>query len=205
MQVKVIDKSNKVVREIALGSESDEAVKKAVLYYAVKASRNALRHGTASVKDRSFVTMTNKKIYRQKGTGGARHAARSANIFVGGGSAHGPRPRSYNEKVNKSFKVTAYREVFKYLIKNNQLFVLDSVDFAKPSTKEAAAVIHKLGFKRATVILPHTDRNAVLSFRNLRDVEVVHENNINVYDLVKRENVVLTAAYFESLKERLGL
>jgi large subunit ribosomal protein L4 len=205
MQIAVVDINNKKLRDITLAPAAEEKVNKAVLYYAIKASRNALRHGTAAVKDRSFVSMTNKKTWNQKGTGNARHGARSANIFVGGGSAHGPRPRSYVEKVNKQFKKTSYREAFKYLIQNNALTVLDKVAFAKPSTKQAFAVTQKLGLKKALVILSQEDRNAHLSFRNLRDIAVIAEHNLNVYDLFKYGNVVVTAAYFDQLKERFGL
>jgi large subunit ribosomal protein L4 len=205
MQLAILDKNNKKVSEINLGEAAGEKVNKAVLYYAIKAARNNLRHGTAAVKDRSFVTMTGKKSVRQKGTGGARHGSRNANIFVGGGSAHGPRPRSYVEKVNKKFKAVSYREAFKYLIQNNNLKVIDQIQIAKPSTKEAAKILSVLGLQKALVILPDTDQNARLSFRNLRNVCVISESNINIYDLFKYENVVLTAAYFDKMKAKLSL
>lgn len=203
--VAVLNTENKKVGDITLSDTVKQKVNKAVLYYALKAGRNALRHGTAAVKDRSQVNMTNKKIYRQKGTGGARHAARSANLFVGGGSAHGPRPRSYVEGVNKSFRATSYREVFKYLIQKDQLKLLDKVEFAKPSTKIAAGLLKTLGLSKALVVLPKDDLSAQRSFRNLRDVKVINEQNLNVLDMCQFENVVMLAPYFESIRGRYGL
>lgn len=203
--VAVLNTENKKVGDIALPDAAKQKVNKAVLYYALKAGRNALRHGTAAVKDRSAVNMTNKKIYKQKGTGNARHAARSANLFVGGGSAHGPRPRSYVEGVNKSFRQTSYREVFKYLIQKDQLKLLDKVEFAKPSTKSAAGLLKTLGLAKALVVLPKDDLSAQRSFRNLRDVKVINEQNLNVLDMCQFENVVMLAPYFESIRGRYGL
>jgi len=205
MTLQILDTNNKKVGDVELDKSMSEKVKKAVLYYAVKASRNNLRHGTASVKDRSDINKTTKKIYRQKGTGNARHGAKKANIFVGGASTHGPHPRSYVEKVNKKFKAQSYREVFKYLIQNDSLKILKEIKIDKPSTKEGAKVLKNLDLKKALVILPQENKNAHLSFRNLRDVKVINESNVNVYDMLRYENVVLTADCFGKLKERYSL
>ncbi|MCP5463675.1 MAG: 50S ribosomal protein L4 [Deltaproteobacteria bacterium] len=205
MAIQVIDQNNKKVGEVALAGNESEKVNKAVLYYAIKATRNNQRHGTAAVKDRSDVKLTNKKIYRQKGTGNARHGARSANIFVGGGSAHGPRPRSYFEKQNKKFKAKSYQEIFKYLIQNNGLFVVEGFKFKKPSTKEAAKFLSGINVNKALVVLPKEEANAQLSFRNIRDVKVVNEENISFLELARYENVVMLAKTFESIKGRYAL
>lgn len=205
MAVQILDTKNKKVGDVEVSAAMDEKVNKAVLYYAVKAGRNGLRHGKAAVKDRSDVNKTNRKIYRQKGTGNARHGARGANIFVGGGSAHGPRPRSYSEKLNKKFRQKSFREALKYLHQNDCLKVVKEYGFSKPSTKEAVAVIASLKLNKALVVVSQEDRNAELSFRNLKNVKVIHENNINVYDFLRYENVVLTADFFGQLKERYSL
>ncbi len=205
MSLQVVNIKNTKVSEIALDPKLTEKVNQAVLYYAVKALRNNLRHGTACTKGRSDVHMTNKKIYRQKGTGNARHAARSANIFVGGGNVFGPLPRSYNERTNKKFKEVSFREVFKYLIQNNLLRVVDQITFKKPSTKEAAQVLKQLGLEGALMILAQDNKNAVRSFRNIKDVKVIHESNINIYDMLNYQNVVMTADFFNTMKERYSL
>ncbi len=205
MALDIVDIKNKKVGSAELTPAMGEKVNKAVLYYTVKALRNNLRHGTAAVKDRSFVNMTNKKIYKQKGTGNARHAARSANIFVGGGSAHGPRPRSYFESLNKPFKSVGYVEAVKYLLANDGLKIVSTIEFAKASTKEGAKVLKSLGLTKALVVLPKTNTKAKLSFRNLKNVKVVNEENINVLDMLSYEKVVMTADFFNTLKERHGL
>lgn len=205
MALAVVDKNNKKVRDLDVKDLTAEKVNKAVLYYALKASRNNKRHGTAAVKNRADIAKTTKKMCRQKGTGGARHGARSASIFVGGNSSHGPTPRSYYEYLSKTFKKKSYHEVFKYLIQNDLLKVVSEFKFAKPSTKEAAKVLAGMKVKKALVVLPQDDKASELSFRNIRDVKVVHDNNLSVYDLLRYENIILTESCFAQVKERYAL
>ena len=189
----------------SVDKNKSEKVNKAVLYYALKASRNNKRHGTAAVKNRADIAMTTKKLYRQKGTGGARHGARSASIFVGGNSSHGPTPRSYYEYLSKTFKKKSYHEVFKYLIQNDSLKVVNEFKFDKPSTKEAVKVLASMKVKKALVVLPQDNKAASMSFRNIRDIKVVHDNNLCVYDLLRYENVILTKSCLAQVKERYAL
>jgi len=205
MTLQIIDKKNKKVGDVKLSDSTIEKVNKAVLYYAIKSNRNGLRRGTAAVKDRSDVNKVNKKIYRQKGTGNARHGSRRVNIFVGGGSAHGPRPRSYTEKLNKKFTKASLRETFKYLIQNDALKVFNELNFDKPSTKDAALVLKNLSLSKALVVLPKENKNAVLSFRNIKNVKVINDASLNVFDLVRYENVMMTQDLFEKVKERYAL
>ncbi len=205
MDLNVIDKNNKKVSNITMSDAANEKYNQDILYYAVKAARNNLRHGTAAVKDRADINKTTKKIYRQKGTGNARHGSKRANIFVGGGSTHGPRPRSYNENTNKKFKSRSYLEVFKYLIQENKLKVLNEIKFEKPSTKEAAKVLEKLGLSKVLVVLPAENKNAKMSFRNLKNVGVINEINLNIYEILRHDAVVMTEPYFQQVKERYGL
>lgn len=205
MSLSILNSENKKVGEVALATDLTSKVNKAVLYYALKASRNALRHGTACVKDRAEVKATNKKTWRQKGTGNARHGARNANIFVGGGSAHGPRPRSYVESINRSFQKKQYVEVFKYLLKENAVKVLDKIDFEKPSTKKAVSLLKNLGVSECVVVLPKASTSAKRSFRNIKGVKVINEENINVYDLCNYGCVVTSSDTFGQIKERYAL
>lgn len=205
MNLEVVDISNKKVASLELGQQMSEKPDQAVLYYALKALRNNLRRGTAKVKDRSEITKSNHKIYRQKGTGRARHGARRANIFVGGASTHGPRPRSYFEKLNKKFKKRSYLEAFKYLAQHGGLKVVSEIKFDRPSTRSAAKVLNDLNLTEALVILPKENQNAFLSFRNLKNVHVVSEENLNVYDLLCFSHVIITADFFNKVKERYGL
>ncbi|EKD50826.1 MAG: 50S ribosomal protein L4 [uncultured bacterium] len=205
MELQVIDKNNKKVSTIAVSDEMGLKPSQDVLYYAVKAARNNLHHGTACVKDRSDINKTNKKIYRQKGTGNARHASRRANIFVGGASAFGPHPRSFGEHVNKKFKKRSYQEVFKYLIQGDKIRVLNEINFDKPSTKAAKTFLSKIGLTKAVVFLSAENENAKKSFRNLKDVSVMNENNLSLYEILRHDAVVMTEVYFTQVKERYGL
>lgn len=207
MQLAIIDQNLKSVSKQELSDALKEKLNKAVLYYGVKALRSNLRHGTVKVKTRSEVERTTKKIYKQKGTGNARHGNRRVNIYVGGGNVHGPQPRSYNEKINKKFKVKCYHEIFKFLVQNEGLKIVDDLKFSKPSTKDAVKFLNGVGFEKAVVILP-TDvayKNAELSFRNVKNVKVLSDNNINFFDLLKYGKVVVLKKTFENLKERYAL
>lgn len=207
MQLAVIDQNLKSVNKLTLSEEMGEKLNKAVLYYGVKALRSNLRHGTVKVKTRSEVNRTGKKVYKQKGTGNARHGSRRANIYVGGGNVHGPQPRSFNEKINKKFKSRCYHEIFKFLIQNDNLKVVSDLSFAKPSTKDAKKFLKGVGFEKALVVLPTEAAylNAELSFRNIKDVKVLSDNNINFFDLLKYSKVVVLQKTFENLKERYAL
>lgn len=205
MLLQVVDQKNKKVSEVELASWLGEKVNQDLLYYTVKAQHNNLRRGTARTKTRAEVNRTGKKLYKQKGTGNARHGSRKVNIYVGGGNVHGPQPRSYFESLNKSAKQRAYQEIFKHLVQNDLLKVVDRLDFAKASTKSAAQVLKNLGVSKAVVYLPQEQDNAKRSFRNLRDVVVANEGNLNVFEMLKCENVVVTAPFLEKLKERYGL
>lgn len=205
MLLQVVDQNNKKVRDISLAPWVDEKLNQDLLYYTVKAQRNNDRHGTVKVKTRAEVNRTNKKVYKQKGTGNARHGSQKVNIYVGGGNVHGPQPRSYFEKLNKKAKHRAYQELFKYLIQKGQLKVLDKLDFDKPSTKAAVGLLNTIGVDKALVYLPQTNTNACLSFRNICNVEVAHEGNLSVYEMLRSENVIVTATFLEQLKERYSL
>lgn len=207
MQLAIIDQNLKAVSKLPLSEELGEKLNKAVLYYGVKALRSNLRHGTVKVKTRSEVERTTKKIYKQKGTGNARHGNRRVNIYVGGGNVHGPQPRSYNEKINKKFKSRCYHEIFKFLIQSEGLKVVSDLKFAKPSTKEAVKFLKGVGFEKALIVLP-TDvayKNVEMSFRNIKDVKVLSDNNINFFDFLKYGKVVVLQKTFENLKERYSL
>ena len=205
MQLDVVDQKNKKIRQVELAPWLSEKVDQDLLYYIAKAQHNNLRRGTVRTKTRAEVGRTGKKVYRQKGTGNARHGSRKANIYVGGGNVHGPQPRSYFEKLNKKTKSKAYCELFKYLVQNNLLKVVDSFDFSKPSTKMAKETLQNLGVKKAVVYVPQNDSNARLSFRNLCDVKVASENNLSAFSILRQNAVVVTAKFFDQVKERYGL
>lgn len=203
--LEILKSDGKTARKVELSPSTKDKVNQDLLYYGVKSLRTNKRAGTVQVQTRGEVNRTGKKIYRQKGTGNARHGACTANIFVGGGKAHAPRPRSFFEKLNKKTRRRAYQEVLKYLLQNGKLKVLETISFDKPSTKQAAKVMSALGLGKALVYLPVAEKNARLSFRNLSEVNVATEGNLNLYEILRFDNVVMTAKFFEGLKERYAL
>ncbi|MCO4760740.1 MAG: 50S ribosomal protein L4 [Myxococcales bacterium] len=170
----------------------------------VKMQRANRRAGTHSTKTRSEVKGSTKKIYRQKGTGNARHGARTAHIFVGGGVAHGPKPRDYSYTVPKKVRAAALRSALSTRAGSGDLIVVDGLSFDSPKTKEAASVLEKLGASNALVVVPTDDNNVHMSMRNLRSAKYIRAEGVNVYDILKYEKLVLTADAARALEARLG-
>ena len=176
------------------------------IYLDVKQYLAARRQGTSKTKDRSEVAYSTKKIIRQKGSGGARHGSIKANIYVGGGRAHGPRPRDYDFKLNKKVKQLARFSALSYKAKENAIAVVDPFTMQAPKTKEFINIIQALRDKaglsdrRVLFIIPEKSDNIVLSSRNLENVKVITPNNINTYEIMKAYSVVLVDGVQDSLK-----
>lgn len=172
------------------------------IYLDVKQYLAAQRQGTSKTKDRSEVAYSTKKIIRQKGSGGARHGSIKSNIYVGGGRAHGPRPRNYDFKLNKKVKQLARFSALSYKAKENAIAVVEPFTMEAPKTKEFINIIHnlKVNDRRILFIIPEKSNNIVLSSRNLENVKVITPNNINTYEIMKAYSVVLVDGVQDSLK-----
>lgn len=172
------------------------------IYLDVKQYLAAQRQGTSKTKDRSEVAYSTKKIIRQKGSGGARHGSIKSNIYVGGGRAHGPRPRNYDFKLNKKVKQLARFSALSYKAKENAIAVVEPFTMEAPKTKEFINIIHnlKVNDRRILFIIPEKSDNIVLSSRNLENVKVITPNNINTYEIMKAYSVVLVDGVQDSLK-----
>ncbi len=172
------------------------------IYLDVKQYLAAQRQGTSKTKDRSEVAYSTKKIIRQKGSGGARHGSIKANIYVGGGRAHGPKPRDYSFKLNKKVKQLARFSALSYKAKDNAIAVVEPFTMQAPKTKEFLNIIHNLRVndRRILFIVPEKSANIVLSSRNLENVKVITPNNINTYEIMKAYSVVLVDGVQNSLK-----
>ena len=144
-------------------------------------------------------------MYRQKGTGGARHGARSAPIFVGGGVAHGPRVRSHATQLPKKVRQLALKHALSAKAGEQRLVVLDEARLDAPKTKELSAKLAKLGVTNALVIDGETlDENFARAARNLPNFDVLPAQGLNVYDVLRRDTLVLTKAAVEKINERLA-
>ncbi|NOX72342.1 MAG: 50S ribosomal protein L4 [Alphaproteobacteria bacterium] len=160
--------------------------------------------GTHKVKTRSEVSYSTKKIYRQKGTGGARHGARSAPIFRGGGVYKGPTPRSHAHDLTKKFRKLGLKHALSAKVAAGELVILDVADLKDAKTAVLAKAIKDLGWKRTLVIDGvEVNENFALAARNIDSVDVLPSMGANVYDILRRDTLVLTKAGLEALEARL--
>ncbi|MCH8491261.1 MAG: 50S ribosomal protein L4 [Oceanicaulis sp.] len=176
-----------------------------LLHRCVKWQLSRRQAGTHKVKQRSEISRTTKKMYKQKGTGGARHGARSAPIFVGGGVAHGPRVRSHATELPKKVRALALRHALSAKAGGNQLIVLDEARLDAPKTRDLVALFEKLGLTNALIIDGETlDENFARAARNVPLIDVLPAQGLNVYDVLRRDTLVLTRAALDKINERLA-
>jgi large subunit ribosomal protein L4 len=166
---------------------------------------NKRRQGTRMAKDRSLVTGSSKKIVRQKGSGGARHGNKKAPQFRKGGKAHGPVVRSHETDLNKKVRKLALIHALSAKSKSQDLIVLDVAKLTEAKTKSLYMAFAKLGLGSALIIDgPELDANFKLAARNLPQIDVLPTDGINVYDILRRQKLVLTKAAVEQLEARLA-
>ncbi len=162
------------------------------------------RAGTHKVKNRNEVNMTTKKFGNQKGGGTARHGARSANIFVGGGVVHGPVPRSHAIDLPKKVRKLALRHALSARLKDNTLTVVEDAKLSEAKTKQLQALLVKLGLNGALFIDgAEVDANFLKAASNLAYVDVLPTQGANVYDILRCKHLVLTRAAVAQLEARL--
>lgn len=175
-----------------------------ILHRVVRWQRAKAQAGTHSVLTRGEVSYSTKKIYRQKGTGGARHGSRKAPIFRKGGVVKGPTPRSHAHDLTKKFRALGLRHALSAKAKAGELVVLDVAALAAPKTADLAKAKAALGWKRALIIDGASiDENFVKAARNLEGIDILPGIGANVYDILKRDVLVITKAGVEALEARL--
>jgi large subunit ribosomal protein L4 len=194
MELSVLNiKGEDTGRKIALsdavfGAEPNEHA----MYLDVKQYLANQRQGTHKSKERNEVAGSTKKIKKQKGTGGARAGSIKSPLFVGGGRVFGPKPRNYSFKLNKKLKNVARVSALSQLAKDNKVALLESFSLETPKTKEFIAILNNIKSTGKTlVVIPAVDQNIVLSGRNIPKVKVATASDLNTYDLLNAERVVL--------------
>ena len=161
------------------------------------------RAGTHKIKTRNEVARTGKKMYKQKGTGGARHGSRKAAQFVGGAKTHGPVNRSHEIDLPKKVRARALRHALSSKAKDGSLVVLESASLTAPKTAALRVQLTKLGLKNALVIAgPEVDTNLKLAARNIPHLDVLPDAGLNVYDVLRHHTLVLTRAAVEAIEAR---
>ena len=159
--------------------------------------------GTHKTKGRSEINRTKKKMYKQKGTGGARHGSRRPGIFVGGGKAFGPVVRSHAIDLPKKVRALALRHALSSKAKTSDIIILDSIELKEPKTKGLKTRFEKLGLVNALIVDgAELNKNFTLAARSLINIDVLPVQGINVYDILRRRKLVLTKAAVEALEAR---
>ena len=196
MQVEVLNKSGQPTgRKIELpeeifGIEPNDHV----IYLAVKQYLAAQRQGTHKVKTRAEVKGASRKLHRQKGTGGSRKGNIRNPLYKGGGTIFGPKPHRYDIKLNRKVKDLAKMSALAYKAKENAILIVEDFELAAPKTKEVVGVLNNLqiGSKKSLFVIPEYNDNLYLSLRNLPAVTGTLLSDINTYDLVNNDVLVLT-------------
>ena len=205
MKLDVIKLDGKKAGSVDLGEDIFGLEPRAdILHRVVRWQRNNAQAGTHKVKTRSETSYSTKKIYRQKGTGGARHGDRNAPIFRGGGIYKGPTPRSHGHDLTKKFRKLGLKHALSSKAATGKLVILDEAAAKDAKTSALAKQVKDLGWKKALVIDgAEVNENFASAARNLQGIDVLPSMGANVYDILKSDTLVITKAGVEALEARL--
>lgn len=176
------------------------------IYLDVKQYMANRRQGTHKSKERAEISGSTKKIKKQKGTGGARAGSIKSPVFRGGGRVFGPKPRDYSFKLNKKLKQLAKKSALAYKAKENGLLVLEDLVFDAPKTKNYLNLLSGLSLsdKKTLLLLPEGNKNVYLSSRNIPKTKVMVVNDVNTYELLNADNLVLCEGAVSKLENLLS-
>ena len=185
--------------DAVFGAEVNEAL----MYDVLKAQLASRRAGTAKTKLRPEVSGSTRKLYRQKGTGAARHGAIRASQYVGGGKAHGPRPRDYGYRPPRKMRQGALASALSLKVKQGQLFVVDGFKLDEVKTKQLASILKIFAAGSALIVDGKGNDNLRLSARNLAKSSFLPPEGVNLYDILRHEHLILTKDAVTELQNRL--
>ncbi len=187
-------KSNKVGSMNLDDNIFNSDVKQHLIHEAIRVQLTNRRAGTVAVKNRSQVSGSGKKPFKQKGTGQARQGCHRAPQYPGGGVAFGPQQKDYNLSMNKKAHKAAMRSMLSYLHQEKKITILKSWELEKPSTKSFVDVLRGFALKKTLVVIDEQNTPLELSARNVKDVKLLMAEALNVYDMMNYKNVVFTEA-----------
>lgn len=173
------------------------------VYLAVKQYNAAQRQGTHKAKEKGEITASTRKIKKQKGTGTARAGSLKSGVFRGGGRIFGPRPRNYSFKLNRKVKALARASAFSHKATNGNISVIEDFSFEAPKTKDFKAVVANLSLadKKSLFITSEHNPNVYISSRNIQRTQVVSVDEVNTYQIMNANSVVISAGAVQKLKE----
>jgi large subunit ribosomal protein L4 len=206
MEVSLYNAGGQVVGEVELRSDIFEVpIREPLMHQALVRQLANARLGTHKTKSRGEINRTTRKWYRQKGTGNARHGSRNANLFVGGGIAHGPKPHGYGKKMPRKMRRAALRSALSVKALDNQIVVLDALQLGASKTKDMVTVLANLGLTdRVLLLLPQRDETVEKSARNLPQVTTLRASYLNVRDLLRHDTVVMPVEALQVVESILG-
>ena len=207
MKFKVINIDGKKSNDIELSDKIFSLTpNKYVIQSLVDWQLNHFKSRTAKTKQRNEIKGSTKKIYAQKGTGGARHSSRKAPLFVGGGVAHGPKGAVYKiKKINKKVKKIGLFHILSQKKKVNSLFVVEDFKNEIKKTKLFSQFLEKNKLSNSLIISDKNSKSKIIkSARNIPDLKIIDQEGTNVYDLLKYKNVVFTTSSIKSFQDRLS-
>lgn len=175
------------------------------IYLDVKSYLANQRQGTHKSKQRNEISGSSRKIKKQKGTGGARAGNIKSPLFKGGGRVFGPTPRDYSFKLNKKVKDLARRSALSYKLKDSSISVLEDFNFDSPKTKSYVTMLNALSLsdKKTLLVLPDTSKNVVLSGRNIQNTKITTAEQINTYDLMNADTVIIAESSLTKVQNLL--
>jgi large subunit ribosomal protein L4 len=185
--------------DAVFGAEVNEAL----MYDVLKAQLASRRAGTAKVKTRPEVSGSTRKLYRQKGTGAARHGAIRAAQYVGGGKVHGPQPRDYGYRPPRKMRQGALASALSLKLKQGQLFVVDGFPLADIKTKQLASILKTFDAGSSLIVDGKANDKLRLSARNLEKSQFLPPEGVNLYDILRHEHLILTKDAVTELQNRL--
>ena len=204
--IDVLDLGGKVVGSLELADEVFGQINEALMWEAVKHYRAAQRQGTAATKNRKLVSGSGKKLWKQKGTGRARIGSVRSPLWRHGGTVHGPQPRSYDYAFPRKKLLGALRSALAAKLADGKLTVVESLELKEPKSKGYREALNKLEAKRTTLLVENgkdLGTNLILGARNLKGVELVLNNEVHPYDLLRYERAIFSRAAIETLQDSL--
>ena len=198
------------------GKETDKKVKLDKLVFGIEPNDHAIyldvkqylannRKGLHKAKERAEIAGSTRKIKKQKGTGTARAGSIKNPLFRGGGRVFGPRPRSYDQKINKKVKRLARKSALAYKIKNKEILILEDFNLSNPNTSDYLNIIKAFGLqtKKTLLVTSEINNNIYLSSRNLKNSKVVINSELNTYEITDANNILILESAVEGIESTL--
>ncbi len=209
MELSVLNREGKetgrkiTLSELIFGVEPNDHA----IYLDVKQYLANKRQGTHKSKERAEIAGSTRKIKKQKGTGTARAGSIKSPVFRGGGTVFGPRPRSYDFKLNKKVKQLARKSALTYKARENEILIMEDFNLEAPKTKEIRNIRNNLQIadKKSLFVLPAENNNIYLSSRNLQDVSVIIASELNTYQILNAKSIILLEGSVKKIEEAFKL